>query len=207
MYMTVLKCKRNNIVNREEYLDFFDGSAMHAWLTRQQDSRRRDEKILYRVMESKDAIFLFIQTKHPFNCNEIDRFGLTVDMKFDMDDAFAGIGNGSTISFDTVVWPGVAEPSSNKKRFIEDPDKRKDWLKKKFSQFGADIIDSREYRLEDVNRTPKDSEKEKGMRYVSIRCVNVQGKARIRDVDRFRSLVENGLGKMKNYGAGLVLVR
>ena len=59
MYMTVLKMDKNSILTAEKPLDLTKTYDVHQWVTYQQDRKREEDKILYRVYNTT-KFFTFI---------------------------------------------------------------------------------------------------------------------------------------------------
>ena len=197
MYLTVLKADRKSLLNRTKYVDYYHGNKMHKWLLEQQNASRESENLLYRVMPGDDEIFVYIYSKSKFNAGEAEKYGLKEIKAPDIKELIDQAEKRGSFSFDVLAIP----QRRNKERswFIKDPEERERWLKEKFERYGIDI-DCVEYRL--VNAVfGKDD------RHSPSHGTCFKGVAHLRDDSRLSDVITNGIGRCKNYGAGMVLIK
>ena len=191
MFITVFKMTRDSILSCAMPLNLDNGTAVHKWLTNQQNCTRQNGGLLYRVIKQKDDIYLYVQSKLIFNCTNCEDYGLECVKQFEVSD----ISN--CTSFDVQCFPTFCK--NDKFHLIKNRDKRREWLKNQFEKNGITILDSVEYAYPDCI-----IEKEKT---VSISTVCFRGIMKITDREKANQFISNGLGKMKNYGVGLILVK
>ena len=195
MFMTILKMSNESILNANDLLDINSSYAIHQWLTSQQDKHRAEDKILYRILKTNNEVYFYIQSKTKFNLNHISENGFIFINQFGLDDLFNAID--TFISFDIQVCPSITK--NHKKLFIQDYNKRKEWLKNQFEKHGMILVDSIEYK-----HSPIIVDKDKT---VSVPSTTYKGIAKIINKEQFIELVINGLGDTKNFGAGLMLFK
>lgn len=193
MYMTVLKMNRVSILNASNLLDLNDTNAVHKWLCNRQDSSRSEAGILYRIIYKKDKIFMYIQSKAPFNVNNIDDFGFEYVKSFNL----SSINLDRLITFDVQCVP--CKQKDNKSFFIKSTMDRYNWLQKQFEKHGIQLISCTEYKLSNIIMT-----KTKPIRFETA---SYRGIIKVIDKELALDLLINGLGRLKNYGCGLVLVK
>lgn len=193
MYMTVLKMTRQSILNASNLLDLNDSNLVHQWLCSQQDSSRSEAGILYRVIDKNDEIFMYIQSKAPFNVNRINDFGFTYIKSFDL----SSIDLSKITTFDVQCFPCVQK--DGKSFFIKNMADRYNWLQKQFEKHGIQLLSCAEYKLSNVimaKTTP-----------IRFETASYRGTIKVTNENLALDLLVNGLGRLKNYGCGLVLIR
>lgn len=191
MYITVLKMTRETILNAPKLLNISSGYAVHKWLTAQQQCTRQEDKLLFRIIEQQNALFLYIQSLKHFNLNNIEEYGF----KFFNEIEIKELDN--HIYFDCVVFPN--KEIQGRKMFLKDQIDRENWLKTQFNKHGLNILDCTEYK---INEMSVDKEKP-----TSISVVTYRGFAEVLNKNDALDLIQNGLGRLKTFGAGMILVR
>lgn len=197
MYLTVLKMDRNSLLGVTKPLNINSNYAIHKWLTYQQNQSRKDDHILYRIIERDDNIFLYIQTDSIFNLEGVEEKGLTVVRVLDLEDMLKHIGD--TVFFDLQTFPYDMKLGSHRRYFITDYEGRITWLKEQFARYNVVLLDQTEYKLSTLI-----IDKDKNTR-VPTSCF--KGKIKIEDPEKFKELITHGFGRIKNFGLGLVLFR
>lgn len=193
MYMTVLKMDRNSLLNASNPLNINSSNSVHKWLTAQQDCHRADDKILYRIINKNDEIYMYIQSKTKFNINNIENVGFIFLKEMNI-----SISSTGTYTFDIQTFPNKTI-QNNKRYFIKDINERYLWLQKQFNKFNINLLECREYSQNNII-FDKDSIK-------NISTSTFSGIIKINDINKANELIENGLGRFKNYGLGLLLVK
>lgn len=192
MYLTVLKMTRQSILSAPKLLDINSSNTVHRWLTEQQDTHRAEGKILYKIINSNDEIYMYIQSKDKFNTKDISTYGFEMVREMNSDIKDRGI-----YTFDIQTFPCKAQ--NNKRYFLKDINDRYTWLQNQFKRYDIDLLECTEYKQTDIIF---DKDKVK-----NIPTSTFRGKIQINDVESAQQLLENGLGRFKNYGLGLLLVR
>lgn len=193
MYMTVLKMTRQSILNALNLLDLNDANIVHQWLCGQQDSSRSEAGILYRIIDRDNEIFMYIQSKAPFNVDNISDFGFEYVKSFDL----GNIDFSKLTTFDVQCFPCVQK--DGKSFFIKNTADRYNWLQRQFEKHGIQLINCAEYKLSNIVMT-----KNKSTRFETA---SYRGTIKVIDETLALDLLIGGLGRLKNYGCGLVLVR
>lgn len=191
MYMTVLKMNKESILNAVSLLDINSSNSIHQWITSKQDVSRKDNELLYKLIYQNNEIYLYIQSKTPFNIENIENYGFIYIKSFNL------IFNCSLISFDLQAFPYVTK--NNKRYYIKDYQKRIEWLQKYFSKCGLQLLEAIDYKQ---SKTILDKDKIK-----EIPTSSFKGIAKVIDKNIFKQAVINGFGRFKNYGCGLLLFK
>lgn len=191
MYITVLKMTRETILNAPKLLNISSGYAVHKWLTARQQCTRQEDKLLFRIIEQQNALFLYIQSLQHFNLNNIEKYGF----KFFNEIEIKELDN--HIYFDCTVFPN--KEIQGRKMFLKDQLDRENWLKNQFNKNGLNILDCTEYKLSNLS---VDKEKPK-----NISVATYRGFAEVLDTEKAINFIQNGLGRLKTFGAGMILVR
>lgn len=188
MYMTILKMTRESILKVKNPLDINNSSNIHQWITSQQDKSRATDKLLYKTIVIKDEIFLYIQSNTPFNISNINSVGLVFVKSFEIESLINRI-----YVFDLQVFP--CTQSNDKTHFIKNINDRYSWLNKKFASNGIKLLECTEYKQ---NKTQ--------VKNKFITTTSYKGKLYIDNVDLATNLICNGVGRLKNFGCGLLLL-
>lgn len=193
MYMTVLKMTRQSILNASNLLDLNDTNAVHQWLCNQQDSNRSDAGILYKIINKKDEIFVYIQSKTVFNTSNIEDFGFIYIKSLDLHN----IDLDKITTFDVQCVP--CKQKDGKSFFIKNTVDRYNWLQKQFEKHGIQLVSCTEYKLSNIIMTKN--------RPIRFETASYRGNIKITNKELALDLLINGLGRLKNYGCGLLLVK
>lgn len=192
MYITLLMQTIDTLKNASCCVNPNDGSSMHRMLTWLQHSNRLENHLLYRVIKQKKKFFVYVQSDTPLNVQDIERYGFVMRGSVCLD-----FTQNRQIKFSMRVHP---THSVNKKpQAILDADGRMLWYQKKLDDSGLKVQSISEVTpaLIQFTKTAKKA--------TVIMCHDVVGYATIEDAEQFRNFVQHGVGKLKNYGAGLFL--
>jgi hypothetical protein len=188
MYMTVLKADFQSLSNQKYPMNLNDSDFMHKWLTSQLDMTRRDAGLLYYIKPTETALFVYVQTNVPFPTHNVASAGMEVVQSFrlrkpqgDMRFVINCCPSKSTLG--------------HKTRILETPELRQAWLINHLP--GISVTQVRENRF-GVLRIKEG---------VNVPCVEFTGKGFITDPNTFFKAVSSGIGRCKNYGAGLLLYK
>ena len=190
MYMTVLRASFESLRHREYIMDFDDGDFMHKWLTDQFDSSRAEKNILYRIDRRKDGVYLYVQSDDVFPERNIRRAGLEKRLSFEIT-----VKDGDRIAF-CLFGSSNTTGDDHKKVFIKDADARLAWVARKLGDSVSDLL---------VKEVKTDTVMVKGEQYV--RGADYMGTCIVEDAGKFLDIVNHGIGRVKNYGMGLLLFK
>ena len=206
MYMTVLKYSRDTLMECQRRLAaspggrgsyvmrLDDGEFMHRWVTSQFHCRRDEGGLLYRVIRKRDASWLYIQSADPFMKADLDRTGMELASETEL---------GAPAASEPVIFSIVCTPVREKlhgKAFIADPAERKAWLMGKLGGC-MDMMSMDEIRTLKLSVKGPSGDKSRH----AMGAAEYAGIAEVKDPELFMETVARGIGKAKNYGAGLLL--
>lgn len=190
MYMTVFKMTRDSILNADYPLDLNNSNEVHKWITKQQNVSRSIGQLLYKVINVRDEMYLYVQSKNEFNIENCEKCGLIFVKSFNN-----SISNTSDIfMFDIQTFPN--HTINEKRMFLNDVNDRYNWLKVMFEKNGITLLDCFEYKKSNVQVKSK-----------SIYTTSYKGHFKINNFELATNLLANGLGRLKTYGCGLILVK
>ena len=193
MYLTVLKMTRQSVLSAPKLLDVQSTNSVHQWLTGRQDKSRAENKLLYKLITNGDEIYLYIQSLSEFNTENVGAVGFELVKVFDLESR-----NYEDLTyFDVQTFP--YKTVNDKRYYIKDTAERYDWLKKQFEKNGIELLDFTEYKQSDI---VLDNNQLKRIPTSSFR-----GRMKVVDPIKAEVFITNGMGRMKNYGLGLILVK
>lgn len=193
MYLTVLKMTRQSVLSAPKLLDVQSTNSVHQWLTGRQDKSRADNKLLYKLITNGDEIYLYIQSLSEFNTENVGAVGFELVKVFDLESR-----NYEELTyFDVQTFP--YKTVNDKRYYIKDTAERYDWLKRQFEKNGIELLDFTEYKQSDI---VLDNNQLKRIPTSSFR-----GRMKVVDPIKAEVFITNGMGRMKNYGLGLILVK
>ena len=185
MFMTVLKATFESVQKAEYPMFFNNGDWMHHWMTSQVHTTRAEENLLYRVIKTDAAIYLYIQSKHEFPKKNLEKAGLVFVKSFPIK-----ASKNQMVQFDIFC------STNDQNLFLTDPEARKEWLTRKLSPFMSDLKITEDHI---ANASGKGNVKARGTYF--------KGSGVIIDPEKYESAAEKGFGKFKCYGMGLLLCR
>lgn len=193
MYLTVLKMTRQSVLSAPKLLDVQSTNSVHQWLTGRQDKSRAENKLLYKLITNGDEIYLYIQSLSEFNTENVGAVGFELVKVFDLESR-----NYEKLTyFDVQTFP--YKTVNDKRYYIKDTAERYDWLKRQFEKNGIELLDFTEYKQSDI---VLDNNQLKRIPTSSFR-----GRMKVVDPIKAEVFITNGMGRMKNYGLGLILVK
>lgn len=193
MYLTVLKMTRQSVLSAPKLLDVQSTNSVHQWLTGRQDKSRADNKLLYKLITNGDEIYLYIQSLSEFNTENVGAVGFELVKVFDLESR-----NYEELTyFDVQTFP--YKTVNDRRYYIKDTAERYDWLKRQFEKNGIELLDFTEYKQSDI---VLDNNQLKRIPTSSFR-----GRMKVVDPIKAEVFITNGMGRMKNYGLGLILVK
>lgn len=193
MYLTVLKMTRQSVLSAPKLLDVQSTNSVHQWLTGRQDKSRAENKLLYKIITNGDEIYLYIQSLSEFNTENVGAVGFELVKVFNLESR-----NYEELTyFDVQTFP--YKTVNDKRYYIKDTAERYDWLKRQFEKNGIELLDFTEYKQSDI---VLDNNQLKRIPTSSFR-----GRMRVVDPIKAEVFLTNGMGRMKNYGLGLILVK
>lgn len=175
-----------------------ESNAMHRLLTLASGSNRTSNNILYRIERGSDMPFLTVQSDYELNEQIMSEYGF----KKICNHAQEEISDEDLILFNVRLAPYQRISHSKTCRYIKDKDERLRWVSERFKDSGMEVKDINEEHVIHVNGKHCDSNT--GAEYKAATYVGI---GRITDADTFFARIRKGIGKYKNYGAGLILIK
>lgn len=193
MYITVYKMDKESAGKTVRPLDLSDGNAVHQWITGRLHQDRKTGKILYCVKKEEYAIYLYVQSEDPLLTAE--NRGLVFIKRFNVEDSLENVQEGDPIVFDTLVSP--QHEVNNRRVYISDGNKRDAWVQRKLEEGGLYCMQLEEDYKNNIRFV-------KAGRSVRIPCSQYTGLGVITDKAKFLSMLAEGIGRNKCYGAGML---
>ena len=165
---------------------------------------RADMQVLFRVIERRDQIYLLVSSEEKPDVIALAARGFYTDDTMIRDvSALRGVFvPGKVLRFELLASPcRKAGGEGNSKRFfLETPDERLAWLRRKGAQGGFEVLyaDEQSRRIDICGR--------RGDAEVKNSAVLFSGMLRIADGDAFWQSYAHGIGPGKAYGPGMLNV-
>lgn len=206
MYLSRVEIDTNN---RQKIKCLTHLGAYHNWVEQsfpQEISVGKRSRKLWRIDQLGGKTYLLIVSKELPDFEALCRYGVegTVQSK-DYDRFLDKLKNGTKCLFRVVLNPVVALPHSGDKRGRIMPhitvEQQRNYLLKRASEHGF-YISNDEFSIverEFVNW-------HKGKDHVRLSRVTYEGLLTIENIDDFRTLLIEGMGKKKAYGFGMMTV-
>lgn len=156
---------------------------------------RENLGILYKFIVPKDnQLYLIIQSK--MKPNYVPK---GVEQIYSVDDTamLRKLQNFETVSFQVYVNPVQFKKEYNKRICVRGAKNRVNWFKEYIEKNGCEVIS-----VEEKDFSILKCEKNTGD--FSISVSNMMGRLKISDFEKFKCIVENGIGREKAYGLGLI---
>ena len=197
-----------SVLNKYRKYDY--EQATHCMVCDLADSKRKNEDLLYRRLDDTQDC-LYIQSKKPLDPRRVSDMGYDAQI-VDIDSLLHALSCGDTVKILAKLAPTICV--NGKKRSIDDPKKRIDWVHRKMAENGMTSIHVYEGNREYINFSHYhqehtiDQEKRATRKQTPfILGVNYTIIATISDVNAFSNAVHKGIGRGKAYGCGLLLFR
>lgn len=150
------------------------------------ESARKKLGVLFRLEKSIRGSFFIVQSKvAPANIPGIETLAKNEEVSLHL---------GDQIRFRVTVSP--IKRVGSKEVLITDYDEIEEWITQKLSSALSDVVV--------VNQKDERVARDKGRNFVKL--VQIDGVASVSDVLKLSELIESGVGRNKNYGAGLLSV-
>lgn len=201
MYVTVFKMDKQSILNSNKTLNLNSNYAIHRWITQQQDANRQKAELLYRVIYKADGIYLFVQSKEKFNRENCEDYGLVFLKEIDLKNMLEKISKDPELllEFDVKTFPCKAVKEKHKHFFLKDQEDRFLWLEKQLNKFGAELLRCTEYQQQNHILDK--------FKIVKQPSASYKGILKVIDLEKFSSMISNGLGRTKTFGLGMFLIK
>lgn len=204
MYMTCAAIDRRNPSARQALSDCCDmhKNIMRLFSFPEMGMARRDERILYRIVEKRDDILLYLTSNRPPDMQQVSWIKRDTVRQRDLQPLISRFAAGQCFSFDLLVHPSkkVARAEANSRRvFLRTAQERINWLERQGEKCGFRYLSLQE----DV---PFDLRGRRSTGTIRLRAVRMTGRLEITDAKLFAQAYSCGIGPEKAYGLGLLLL-
>lgn len=204
MYMTCAAIDRRNPSARQALGDCCDmhKNIMRLFSFPESGMTRRDERILYRVVEQRNEILLYLTSNRPPDMQQVSWIKRETVRQRDLQPLISRFDAGQCFSFDVLVHPSkkAARSDANSRRvFLRTAPERANWLERQGEKSGFRYLSFQE----DV---PFDLRGKRSTGTIRLRAVRMTGRLEITDAALFAQAYSCGIGPEKAYGLGLLLL-
>lgn len=155
------------------------------------NNKRSEEKVLFAVTGTR----LIVQSLNKPQKSPKD---LKLISLYDTSTMLDKFSNGSILTMYSVFEPTVC-CSGNKKNLIRNCMDRIDWVNRKFNEF-AEVMSVNEVAKDDIKIVKNSGDERRTSLFGYVI------KIKIEDIDMFKKVLVDGIGRSKAYGAGLNLI-
>lgn len=196
-----------DIYNRQKIRDLTHLGAYHNWVEQsfREESGVRSRK-LWRLDKINDKKYLLLVSGEKPDLKLLEKYGVAGSaVTKDYDAYISKVKNGMKLRFRLVTNPVHAVPKDGK-RGSEKPHITAEFQKKFFMD--RTIKNGFEVNEDEVNIVERGFEllRKSGSKSVKVVKATFEGILTVVDEDKFKSVLENGFGKKKAYGFGLMTV-
>ena len=196
-----------DIYNRQKTKDLTHLGAYHNWVEQsfKEDNGVRSRK-LWRIDKINDKKYLIMVSKEKPDLELLEKYGVEGSaVTKDYDAYISKIKNGMKLRFRLVTNP-VRAVKEDGKRGSEKPHITKEFQKKFFMD--RTLKNGFSVDENEVNIVERGFELlgKKGAKSVKVAKATFEGILTVTDEEKFKAILENGFGKKKAYGFGLLTV-
>lgn len=174
-----------------------------------------DDRVLWRIDRVGPSTYVLVQSRRkPDFHHMVEQFGRPDSCSswdtIEYDDFLKKINNGDVMRFRLRANPvhsvsSLSQGSRGKVVAHVTVQQQKTWLEEKAPKLGFEITDSEEGPMFDI--VSRDCLRfKRGNGTVILNTATYEGILTVTDADLFRSSIENGIGRAKAYGCGLMTV-
>lgn len=182
----------------------WDAQRMHQIVTTIFNSSRKDSNILYRINYRQTSAYLYTYSDTQAN-RELLPVGVSIEGERDITEWKSLLTAGKCVKFDLIASPSkkVKIDGVSKRRLLESEAERFDWLARKGSQYGFELLRASESQEDEAHvNHPADRGGQ-----MSFRTFHYTGILRIVDGMKFQTALATGIGPGKAYGSGMMLLQ
>lgn len=202
MYLSKLEL---NLQNRQTVNCLTDCQKMHRMLCGLFSRERQEQQLLYRVKMDGNRVFVYLHSREA--PERIPAYGSLVGQR-EVSDWVNTMEAGQVWGFDLLAMPSkkVYQPErdqNSRRRILRHSQERQEWLRRKGEQNGFRILQAEEQQ--DQHSKGYHPEEKGGVMHLD--AYRYQGVLQIRDGEKFRKALAEGIGPGKAYGLGMLLLR
>lgn len=209
-YVTYFKMPYRQYEMDKQAIDCLENREfLHKEIQKMFGTSRIDSSVLYRIDQSKREQAFLITVKSAvvpnIEASSLFRKYKTDSESVDLSKYYAGLKEGFRANFKLEAFPYYYIFKEGKKnpvrRVIKDSKQRVEWLRKKLSESGLELV----YLAQDKDDSQKKiSKASSGTGY--FKTFQFSGKVVVKDEEKAARALENGIGPEKAYGAGLLVL-
>ncbi len=176
---------------------------MHRTLMKAFDCSREEAGMLYRVVRTDAAIFIYVQSTVCPQWDRIEKSGYLCTRMQDISALSDRLRLNTVLRFSLLACPSkkVKGDSKNSRRvLLRGTEERLDWLKREGEKHGFILLEAHEAAKEQKLSGTKSS----GEFYLS--GVPFEGVLQITDAAAFQNAFRQGIGPEKAYGFGMLMI-
>ena len=200
MYLSRIDLRVTSPAVRQTLRDCQD---MHRTLMKAFDCTREEAGMLYRVVRTDAAIYLYVQSMACPQWDRIEKSGYQCTKMRDISGLLEKLQQNTVLRFSLLACPSkkVKGDSKNSRRvLLRGTDERLDWLKREGEKHGFVLLEAHEAAKEQKLSGTKSS----GEFYLS--GVPFEGVLQITDAAAFQNAFRQGIGPEKSYGFGMMMI-
>lgn len=193
-----------DIANPSVYQALRDCQDMHRNIMKAFDQDRKSVQMLYRLVERKECIQLYVYSSVQPDWNRVTGNGyLLQDMK-EISALPTLYGRDSILHFNLLACPSkkvTVEGKKNSTRvLLKTPEERENWLRKQAEKYGFTVLQCTQPSAD------KQISGKRGGNVVLFHAVEFDGVLQITDPEIFWQAYSKGIGPEKAYGTGLLML-
>ena len=192
-YITKAMVERNaNTAKKTAYIN--DNLHKFVW-GMFPDGLQKMPSVIYRIKNKvhKNSLAIYVVSSIPTKRTE-DFFS-----SFQIKEFNPSFVDGIYLRFDLLANPVISMPRSNRRTAILDQEKQIEWIKKQGVNNG--------FSIKELAIGPYEKKMiKKGSKAFPVFSVPFSGILRVEDSVKFKNAVENGIGREKAYGMGMLMV-
>lgn len=202
--MTCIEMDRLHPSTRQALADCCDmhRNIMKLFSSPSRGNIRKEEQVLYRVLEHRGVLQLYITSKNRPSLAEARWLKGDSCRQRDMQPLLDAFANGQVYSFDLLAHPSKkvkGEGKNSTRVFLRTPEERAQWLAHQGEKYGFRVAGLHE-------EEPYDLCGKRSTGTMLIRAIRFAGQLQITDAAAFRLAYQSGIGAEKAYGLGMLML-
>lgn len=202
--MTCIEMDRLHTSTRQALADCCDmhRNIMRLFPSPNSGNIREEEQVLYRVVEHKNALQLYVTSRSKPDLAEARWLKGESCRQRDMQPLLDAFADDQVYSFDLLAHPSKkmkGEGKNSTRVFLRTPEERAQWLHRQGEKYGFRIAGLRE-------EEPYDLSGKRSTGIMLIRAIRFCGQLQVTDAEAFRLAYQNGIGAEKAYGLGMLML-
>ncbi len=176
---------------------------MHRTLMKAFDGTREEAGMLYRIIRTDEAIFIYVQSIVSPQWERIEKSGYRCTRMQDISAVLEKLKRDTVLRFFLLACPSKkvkGEGKNSQRVLLRGAEERLEWLKREGEKHGFSLLEAHEYAKEEKISGKKAS----GEFFLS--GVPFEGTLKITDAAAFQDAFKQGIGPEKSYGFGMLML-